>query len=241
MLAKNSERTLTASLQSTQSFEEVLLLDTGSTDQTISIAKSFSNVKCLEAPFTGFGELRNRLAERAQFDWILALDSDEILSPSLLQEIQTLSLNPSCAYDIPFENYYNQKRIIGCGWHPESHIRLYHRKKTRFSSHMVHEGIEINSLNILKLNHSILHTPYLEISDFLKKMQLYTDLFAENHQGKRKASFATALGHAIAAFFKSYFLKKGLFCGREGFIISSYNAITTYYKYLKLCEINKNL
>ncbi len=238
MLTKNSARTIAASLESLAHFDEVLILDTGSTDDTLSIVKTFPNTVIHETPFTGFGELRNRAADLAQNDWILALDSDEVLSPALAQEIQRLSLNPECVYEIDFKNFYNGKQILGCGWHPEKHIRLYHRQHTRFSDAALHEGI-LKKGAVVRLEHPILHTPYLTIADFLHKMQRYSDLFAEEHRGKKTSSFGKALWHGFGAFAKCYLLKRGVFLGSEGFIISSYNAMTAFYKYLKLAEANR--
>lgn len=239
ILAKNSEQTLPATLGSLRRFPEVIVLDTGSTDRTIAIAKSFPNVVVREAPFTGFGILRNQIAEKAKHDWILAIDSDEVLSEALQEEILSQSLDPMCIYEIEFENYYLQKRIKGCGWHPEHHIRLYHRKKTRFSDSALHEGVLADHLRIVRLKHPIVHTPYRSISDFLAKMQHYSELFARQHQGKKHSSFWKALGHGVGAFFKSYFLKRGCLMGKEGAIISIYNANTAFYKYLKLAEANR--
>ncbi len=238
MLTKNSGRTLHATLASLSFADEVLILDTGSTDDTLTIAKSFSNTKIHSTPFTGFGELRNRAALLAKNDWILALDSDEEVSASLSQEIQSLELDPDSVYEIDFKNFYNKKRIRGCGWDPESHIRLYNRNAARFSDAPVHEGI-IGAPRVIRLHHPIYHTPYLSISDFLSKMQLYSDLFADQYRHKRRASFSKALWHGFGAFMKSYFLKRGIFLGPEGFIISSYNGMTAFYKYLKLREANQ--
>lgn len=238
MLTKNSGRTLHASLSSLFFAEEILILDTGSTDETLTIARCFPNATFHETPFTGFGELRNRAASLAKHDWILALDSDEEITPSLALELQSLPLDQEIVYEIDFKNFYNGKRIRGCGWDPERHIRLYHRKNARFSDSPVHEGI-IHPGKVIRLEHPIHHTPYRSISDFLAKMQLYTDLFAEQYRDKKTSSFAKALGHGFGAFCKSYLLQRGLFLGSEGFIISSYNAVTAFYKYLKLAEANR--
>jgi len=239
ILAKNAERTLEATLSSVKRFPEVILLDTGSTDGTISMAKRFPNVIVHETPFTGFGPLRNLAASLASHDWILALDSDEVLSPLLQEEILAMTADPQNVYEIEFHNFYRGKRIYGCGWHPEHHIRLYHKKATRFDDKAVHEGVERRNLKVARLRYPILHTPYLSISDFLAKMQRYSDLFAVENKGKKRASLRTALFHAAAAFFKSYFLKRGFLSGSNGFIISFYNGCTAYYKYLKLMETNR--
>lgn len=237
MLTKNSRRSLPASLASLSAAAEVVILDTGSTDDTLALAKSFRNTIVHETSFTGFGELRNRAAELAKHDWILALDSDEELSPPLALELQSLSFDPTSVYEIDFKNFYNGKQIRGCGWHPERHIRLYNRKTARFSELAVHEGV-IGYKKVVRLRHAIHHTPYRSISDFLSKMQLYSDLFALQNRGKQ-SSFSKALWHGFGAFCKSYLLKRGLFLGPEGFIISSYNAMTAFYKYLKLLESNR--
>jgi glycosyltransferase involved in cell wall biosynthesis len=241
ILAKNSERSLSAALASVSRFAEVILLDTGSTDGTMKLARTFPNVQVRESEFSGFGPLRNQAAEMASYDWILALDSDEVLSDDLIGEILALPLDEGSVYEIDFRNYYNGKWIRGCGWHPERHIRLYHRRHTRFSDSKLHEGVLADRMRIIRLRHPIHHTPYRTAFDFLFKMQLYSDLFAKENRGKRSSSFSKAIGHALAAFFKSYFLKRGLFLGQDGFVISFYNANTAFYKYLKLAEENKSL
>ncbi len=236
ILTKNAERTIQSTLESVKSFPEVILLDTGSTDATLEMAKKYPNVEVRKAPFCGFGPLRNEIAAYAKNDWILALDSDEILSPSLIQEIHTLSPTSQIAYTIERHNFFNGKRIQGCGWSPDRVARLYHRKYTQFSPSFVHEALE--TPNLRSLQSPLLHTPYQSTGDFLAKMQHYSTLFAEQNRGKKTSSFKKALGHAAFAFFRSYFLKRGFLDGAEGFIISLYNGNTAFYKYLKLKELN---
>ena len=236
MLTKNAAATLAATLDSVKTFPEVILLDTGSTDQTLAIAQKYPNVKIFHTAFTGFGDLRNQAAELAQHDWIFALDSDEVVSAELLEELAGLCLDPGVAYKIPRHNFYRGKRIRGCGWDPESVARLYHRGKVRFVPLQVHESLEAGASSVLRA--PLLHTPYRSTQDFLAKMQHYSTLFAEEYRGKRKSSFAKAFFHGFFAFVRSYVVRRGFLDGEEGFIISLYNANTTFYKYLKLKEIN---
>ena len=236
MLTKNAERSLGESLDAVVTFPEVLLLDTGSIDATLEIGGRYPNVQIHHSPFIGFGPLRNHLAGFAKNEWILALDSDEILSSALIDELNTLVLDPTCVYEIPRHNFYNGKQIKGSGWHPEWVVRLYHKKRTSYCSSQVHESVLTKGQTIVRLQSPLLHTPYLGTSDFLAKMQHYSTLFAKQHAGKKKASVFTAITHAFFAFFKSYFLKRGWLDGKEGFIISLYNGNTTFYKYLKLME-----
>lgn len=242
ILTKNSAETLSATLDSCKSFVEVLIFDTGSTDETLNIAKSYPNVRIIEEPFTGFGPAHNAALKKAKFDWILSLDSDEILSLELLEEIAKLSLNKKNVYSILRCNYFGKKWIRCCsGWHPDWNIRLFHRHTTQFTNALVHETVESKYLQIVPLQGKMLHTPYRSIDQLLSKMQTYSSLFAEQNAGKKKSSLQKAILHGIGAFLKNYFLKRGFLGGREGFIISLYNAQTTYYKYLKLAWRNSEL
>jgi len=242
VLTKNCGDTLVATLQSLQPFPEVIVLDTGSTDDTLEIAGEFPNVKIHHAEFKGFGPLHNEATSIASNDWVLSIDSDEILTPELVHEIQALHLDPECVYSIQRDNFYNGKKIRCCaGWYPDPVVRIYNRRKTRFSNDAVHEKILREGMRVVSLHATLQHTPYRSISDFLEKMQKYSTLFAEQNRGKKRSSLSKALIHGISAFIKNYFFKLGIFGGKEGFIISLYNSQTAYYKYLKLAELNKKL
>lgn len=240
ILTKNSERTLRHTLLSTQSFGEVLVIDTGSTDSTLNIAKEFPNVKIFSVPFIGFGAVHNLASSMATYDWILSIDSDEVLTPQLSLEIQQLTLAPRTVYAIQRDNFFNHRLIKwGGGWYPDRVVRLYNRKETRFSDDAVHEKVLEKGMEKRALQAPLRHTPYLQISDFLNKMQTYTTLFAEQNKEKKRGTFFKALLHSWMAFIKSYVFKRGFLGGREGYIISAYNSHTAFYKYLKLEELQR--
>lgn len=242
ILTKNSEATLASTLDSATSFSEVLVYDTGSTDKTLQIAKTYPNVRIVNESFLGFGPSHNRASELAKHDWILSIDSDEVLSSSLSQEILLLALSEDYVYSLDRHNYFNGKRIKSCaGWYPDRVIRLYNKKKTSFSKDAVHERVISEGFKVTRLKGALLHTPYRSIEDFLAKMQTYSTLFAEQNAGKKKSSFSIALRHAFASLMKNLLLKRGLFSGKEALIISFYNAHTTFYKYLKLAFKEKSL
>ena len=241
ILTKNSERYLAKVLKALTQFNEVAILDTGSKDSTLEIAKQFSNVTIHKAPFEGFGPSHNHISQLARNDWILSIDSDEIATPELASEILSLQLDSSSVYSFCRHNFYRGRFIKGCGWYPDRVVRLYNRTKTAFSNDLVHERVLSDHMRRVDLQNPVEHYPYFTISDFLTKMQSYSTLFAEQYKGKKSSSFFKALTHGLASFLKSYILKKGFLLGSEGFEISVYNGNTAFYKYLKLREANEQL
>lgn len=240
ILVKNSELTLFSTLRALKDFPEVILVDTGSTDNTLEIAKGFPNVKIFHETFTGFGKMRNLASSFATYDWILAIDSDEKITPPLKDEILQLNLSSSSVvYAILRDNYLEGKRVrFASGWYPDWIYRLYNRKVTRFSEDLVHEKLELDNLKIQKLHYSLEHVPYHSIDDFLRKMQTYSSLFAKMNKGK-PSSISIAFLHAFFAFFKSYLLKGGFLGGGLALMLAFYHSHVAWYKYLKLREINK--
>lgn len=239
ILTKNSEKYLDAVLNALISFDDVVILDNGSSDQTIEIAKKFSNTRIFYSEFLGFGKLHNLASEFAKNEWILSIDSDEIVARELKEEILSLKLDCHEIYSFPRHTYYRNKLIKWCGWYPDRVIRIYNKNITRFSDDQVHEKIvKTDLVKEVCLSSPLIHYSYDSISDFLAKMQSYSQLFALQNKGKRSSSVFTAISHGFFAFVKSYFLKKGFLGGYEGFLISAYNAHTAFYKYLKLYEAN---
>ncbi len=242
ILTKNNETTLKATLDSVASFPEVLILDTGSTDRTLEIAKQYPNVSIHQHPFTGFGHLRNVAAVLAKHDWILALDSDEVLPKDTVAALTDVELDQQIIYGFPRKNLFQGKWIRGCGWHPDHVYRLYNKTfHSWLDEEKVHETLAQKGRKLFIIEEYIEHTPYRSYDDFLAKLQLYSDLYAKQHRGKKEVSCFTAMGHSLWTFIKSYFLDGGMFLGSEGWIISMYNAHACHYKYLKLLEQNRRL
>jgi len=240
ILANNSDKTIRKTLESVKDFKEVIVVDTGSKDMTKEIVRSFPNTRLYEHPFSGFGAMRNLATTYVTSEWVLSLDSDEVLMESTAKELLSQELDPQKVYSFPFHNYFNEKFIKWCGWYPDRHIRLYPKGRANLSSDFVHERVLYQGLEEVKLTAPIEHYSYRGISDFLDKMQRYSTLFAEQNRYKQPSSPLKAILHGCFAFFKSYILKKGFLGGSEGFIIALYNSQTAYYKYLKLWEANRD-
>lgn len=238
ILTKNSAKYLPEVLSALKPLDEVLVYDNGSTDETISIARSFPNCRVVEGEFKGFGPTHNIASNHARNSWIFSVDSDEVPSKELVEEILQMQLDPACVYSCPRQNYFNGKWIYSCGWYPDRANRLYNKEKTRFTDALVHETVETKGMRTAELKGHLKHYSYDSLNDFLKKMQSYSSLFAEQQAGKKRSSPFSAIGHGMAAFFKCYVLKRGFTQGYEGFVISIYNGHTAFWKYMKLYEIN---
>jgi glycosyltransferase involved in cell wall biosynthesis len=238
ILAKNNEATLPQCLEALRPFPEVILLDNGSTDNTVAVASRFPNVKLFHSPFIGFGPLKNLAASYASHDWILSIDSDEVLTPELGQSILSQNLSPAAVYQFLRHNYYRKRLINACGWENDYVLRLYHRTATAFSPKEVHEGIQKKQLQVVTLPGILLHYSYQNATQLVQKMNHYSSLFAQENKGRKKSSVLKALYKGGFSFFRNYVLKKGFLYGADGFLISTTNALGSFYKYYKLHEEN---
>ena len=240
LLTRNSERLLPRALDALQWCDQIVVLDTGSTDATRVIAARYKNVSLhrLPGPFPGFGLAHQYAVALARHDWILSVDSDEIVTPELATEITALPLDRRTVYAMPFRNYFNGRHITTCGWSPDRHERLFHRGETNFCASEVHERVRTRGLRVVTLQHGIDHYSYERLEDFLRKMSAYSQLFAEQNAGRRRASASLAVARSTWAFFKSYLWQRGALQGREGLVISAYKAQTVFWKYLLLEEAN---
>ncbi len=240
MLTRNSTAYLGECLGALEAFAEVVIVDNGSTDDTIAIASGFSNVTVYEHPFIGFGPLKNIAVERASNDWILSVDSDEIVTPELAREILRITLDSNSVYSMERDNYYCRRLIRGCGWQNDQVQRLFNRKSTRYDDKVVHEGLIMNeNLKTEKLQGRMKHYPYDSASQLIQKMQHYSTLWAEENLGRKKASPLKALFYGLVTFFKSYVIKSGWLYGYAGLLISISNANGVFYKYVKLYEAKR--
>lgn len=241
VLTHNSEPLLGEVLASLNWCNQVVVLDTGSTDGTLALAASFANVSLhqLKGPFPGFGRAHRQAVTLARNDWILSIDSDEIVSPLLADEIKALPLDARTVYSIPFQNVYNGKHITTCGWSPDRHERLFNRTATNFCTSEVHERVNVAGLSVVSVRYPITHYSYRSTDDFLRKMATYARLFADQNVGKKTATPVKAVTRSAWAFFKSYVLEGGLRQGTEGLTISAYKSQVVFWKYLMLHEANR--
>ncbi|WP_425325943.1 glycosyltransferase family 2 protein [Neisseria wadsworthii] len=243
IMVKNSEKYLAEVLQRLSGFDEVLLLDNGSTDRTLEIAARFDNVSIHKHEFIGFGPMKNLAAKLARHDWIFSIDSDEIVTPELMQSIRQADLSQiNRMYTLSRLNHYRGRAIKGCGWYPDIICRLYNRKHTRFNDRQVHESLEQpEGTQITALKGELLHYSFDSADGLIQKMQQYTSLYADQFRFTKRTSAGSAALHGLSSFIKNYFIKQGFKYGSDGFTISFSNAAGSFYKYIKLNERNQAL
>ncbi|HOL65523.1 MAG TPA: glycosyltransferase family 2 protein [Accumulibacter sp.] len=238
ILTRNSEKYLPRCLDALTGFDEVIVLDNGSTDSTLRLVTGYANVRLIEHPFIGFGPLKNLAVSSARNEWILSVDSDEIVTAKLLDELRTLDLaDERAVYSIARDNYYNGRLVRCCGWRPDRVMRLFCRRHTRFNDLRVHESLLVKpDTRLRQLRGTLQHFPYASAAELIDKMQKYSTLYAE--QNSKRSSPAKAFFRAAFAFIRNYIFQKGFLCGYEGLLISVSNAVGVFYKYIKLYEKN---
>lgn len=235
VITKNEAENIEACLRSVQFADQIVVLDSGSTDETVQIARALGAEVSINLDWQGFGVQKNRALALANSDWVLSLDADERLSSELQAEIRAVLDAPAFdTYSFPRLSSYCGQYMHHSGWYPDRVTRLFRRQAAQFSDDLVHERV-VTSSTIGKLQFHLLHESYRSFEAVLDKANRYSSAGAQGLLSKGKtASLGTALGHGLWAFFRTYFLRLGFLDGRMGLVLAISIAEGTYYRYLKL-------
>lgn len=236
LITKNEVQNIKACLDSVHFADEIIVVDNGSTDGTIELARAAGATVIVTDDWPGFGPQKSRALAAANGEWILSIDADERITPELEKEIlQTIHNSTAAdAYDISRRSWYCGRFIEHSGWTPDYVTRLFKRGKAQFTDHLVHERL-VASGTVKQLNTVMLHYSYRNFSQVLQKVDNYSTLSAKQSYAKgKRASIGTALFHGFWAFFRTYFIKRGILDGAHGVALAISNAETSYYRYLKL-------
>jgi glycosyltransferase involved in cell wall biosynthesis len=239
VIVKNEEQNLPKMLESVQWADEIVVLDTGSEDNTIAIAKDFG-CKVYTSEWLGFGKCKQIAVDYCSHDWILSLDADEVITESLKKKIQSIIKSDSslAGYRILRKSFYLGKMINYCGWNKDYTMRLFQKDKGRFNTKDVHESVQING-EIGHINEYMLHYTYPTVKSHIDKMNLYTTLSSEMlHKKGKKCSILNAALKSKWKFFSMYVLKLGFLDGKQGFILSLNSGMGIFWKYIKLWNLN---
>jgi glycosyltransferase involved in cell wall biosynthesis len=235
IIAVNEERNIARAVESLRCCDEILIVDSGSTDRTVELANNLG-ARVIEGVWRGYAAQKNWAAEQATNDWILSLDADEALSESLEAEILALKkkdADGADGYTMPRIANYLGRWILHSGWYPDLKVRLYHRAKAKWVGDFVHESVVVNG-RLGRLDGNILHFTCESLAEHVKTMDRYTTLAAQELVArKEKVSLIRLICHPPWTFIKSYFFQRGFQDGLEGLIIAYMAAFYTFLKYAK--------
>ena len=240
IITKNEEANIHACLESVAWADEIIVVDSGSTDDTVAICKNLG-AKVYIHDWPGFGVQKNRALGYASKDWVLSLDADEHVTPELRAEIEAVLCNeqPSDSYLVPRLSNYCGRFMRHSGWYPDLLPRLFKRGKARFSDDLVHERLIVEG-STGTLRGTLLHFAFDDLEEVLHKVNQYSSAGAKMMQQRgRKTNLAGAVVRGLWSFFRTYILRGGILDGGEGFMLAVSNAEGTYYRYLKLMLLNR--
>jgi glycosyltransferase involved in cell wall biosynthesis len=238
IIAKNEAERIEACLQSVSWADEIVVVDSGSDDATCDIARQYTD-RVYEVPWRGFGPQKQAAVDLATHDWILSIDCDERVTADLASEIQRILAADLLkdAYSVPRRTFLGVKEIKHCGWYPDRTVRLFDRRKARFSDQPVHERVLTDS-PASKCKGHLLHYSFSGIAPLLSKLNHYSDLSARQmYEEGRKGTFLDFTLRPLFAFFNTYVLRLGFLDGVEGLEIAVTTGFITFVKYIKLWEL----
>lgn len=238
IITKDEEERLPACLQGLGFADEILVVDSGSTDRTVDVARSYG-AKVLVEKWRGFSGQKQFAVDSCSHDWVLVLDADERVPEETARDItRAIRLREPeiAAYSFLRKNYLHGRWIKHCGWWPDRIVRLVDRRRGRFDGRPVHERW-IAEGTIRELATAVEHVSFQGYSQMVMKMERYSNLASLGlFQRNVKASAFAPISHGLWMFLKSYVLEMGILDGFDGFIISVANAGGSFLKYAKLRE-----
>jgi len=241
LIAQNEESKIAPALESVRFCDEVVVVDSGSEDGTRGIAEAAGARVIVNAPWPGFVAQREFAVRAACHDWVLALDADERVTPALRAEVEGLRTRGfgHAAYRMPRVAFHLGRWVRGTDWYPDAQVRLFDRTRARWEGDLVHESVRTSG-TVGRLQGELLHYPYADIGEHMRKIDRYTTLWARQfHAAGRRTGPVNMMAAGFWAFFRNYVIKRGAFLGSAGLIISTLNAYYTFVKLAKLYELTR--
>jgi glycosyltransferase involved in cell wall biosynthesis len=219
---------------------EIIVVDSGSTDRTLEIARSYDAKIFVEA-WKGFAAQKNSAMQKATGDWVLQLDADEALESELAEEISGAILNPDLiGFWIPRKNFFLGRWMKHGGFYPDPKLRLIRRGAGKFEEYGAHPTLKVNGPTG-RLKHALIHNAYPTLRGYIDHMNSYSSSGAEiaAAKGHRSFSLINVLLRPKLTFLYNYFLRLGFLDGREGFLLHFYHAVYVSWKYAKAWELSR--
>lgn len=226
VITKNEERNIARCLDSVSWADELIVLDSGSTDKTVAIAKEHG-AKVTETDWPGWAVQKNRAIDAATNDWVLSLDADEWLPPDMEPRVREAMTNSAAdSYTMKRKTFFLGKWIAHQGWYPDRQIRLFRKSATRFSEVPVHEKV-LETATTQDLDIDILHESYVDLAQYIQKNKAYSTAQAEQQKGS-SLPWLKLIAKPPARFVQTYFLQAGFLDGWQGLLLS---ALRSWYDF----------
>lgn len=237
VITKNEAEHISRCLASVDWADEIIVVDSGSDDSTVDICRTYTD-KVFITDWPGFGQQKQRALDKAQGDWVLSIDADEVVTPELRVEIEkALQQQHYNGYEIPRLSSYCGRQIRHGGWWPDYVLRLFRHECGQFTDSVVHESIIVQGA-VGRMHSPLLHDAFINLDEVLHKVNSYSTLGAEMlYQRGVRSSLGKAVLKGLWTFIRTYWIKAAFLDGRQGLMLSISNAEGAYYKYLKLLEL----
>ena len=235
LITKNEEANIERCLASVAWADELVVIDSQSTDDTVKIATR-CGARVFSPMWRGYGPAKQEGVNQASGDWILSIDADEVVSPELAEEIRAVLSNRTdrVGFYIPRKTEFLGRWILHCGWYPDHLLRLFRKSDGRFNDAVVHEKVVVEGATGFLRGH-LLHYSYPDLEHYLRKFNTYTTLGAEEaYRTGKKAGWSDLVIRPPVAFIKHYISKQGFRDGMQGFVLSVLSAMAVLTKYAKL-------
>jgi (heptosyl)LPS beta-1,4-glucosyltransferase len=235
IICKNEESKIFDCLTSVSWADEIVIVDSGSTDRTIEIAKQFTDKIFIKDDWQGFGIQRQRAEKYASNDWVFAIDCDEVVTEKLKNEILSYiaQANENNVFYVNRLTNFCGEFIYHSGWYPDRIARIYNKKRFSYNKSLVHEALNCKGSQKILLKGDLLHYQYDDVYQYINKRNHYASLSAEQkHKQGKKSGMLVATSSALFSFIRHYFLRLGFLDGRLGFAIAVIQMQYTFNKYL---------
>lgn len=243
VIAKNEAELISDCLISAEWADEIILLDGGSTDDTVQIAQRLGAKVFTNTQWQGYGKQRQIAQSYAGGDYIFMIDADERITPELRLSIEKIITSPTQekqVYSCARRNFFLGKFMRHSGWYPDRTIRLYQNRLYGYNDNLVHESLDYSDAQVIRLDGDLLHLTCRDYFVFQRKQFSYAESWAlQSYQRGKSASMTSAVGHGLGAFFKTLVIRRGFADGKHGFLLACINAQYTFNKYAALWTLGQ--
>lgn len=235
VITYNEEENIAGCMESVKWADEIIVVDSGSSDNTVAIAKRYTD-KVIHNDWQGYAAQKSFALGQAVNEWVLSLDADERATEELSDEIRNAALTDADGYYIKRRNYFLDKVVSSCGWDRDYQLRLFRKSKTKLTDNLVHEGFDVKG-KVSKLTGELIHYTHTDLKKTFEKINNYSTLEAEEKFKRKKVNGFWIFFYPAIAFIQHYIFRRGFTDGVHGLMVSLIHSMSKMQAYMKMWEI----